>query len=227
MESGIIRAMILSLLLMFSGVVNALEELILLGEIAASTADQLTTLSKQFKFQENQYKEMKKLLGSYPSSSASQDIEALFQLMQKGDALAISASTINSQFEKTFSGYTQAKDFDKAYQSWAKTSHDSIGASLNVAHEQSKQIKKEEEVFSKLRTMAKKPEGQMQALQIGSQIALEQASQMQKLRTLIMAQMQAETAYMAANQQQKDNQKAVEKNFFEFKNVMKPHYKGF
>ena len=221
--------------LVFSGVAcAAVEEVLVLLEIATSTADQLVTLGKQLKTQKEQlsmgktqYNEMKKLLGKYPNTNVSQDIDDLFRLMNQGDALAISASTLNTQFQKTYGGYEQSKNFDKSYQNWSKTSHDSLGASLNVAHEQSKQMKREEQVFSELRELAKKPEGQMQAMQIGSQIALEQASQMQKLRALMMSQMQAQNAYMAASQQQKDNQKAAEKNFFEYKSVMKSHYKGF
>jgi P-type conjugative transfer protein TrbJ len=45
----------------------------------------------------------------------------------------------------------------------------------------------------------------MQALQVGTQISVEQVAQLQKLRTLMMAQIQAQNAFMAGEQQQKDN----------------------
>ena len=45
---------------------------------------------------------------------------------------------------------------------------------------------------------------------------MEQVAQLQKLRALLMAQMQAQNAYMAGQQQQKDNVKAAEENFYKY-----------
>ena len=45
-------------------------------------------------------------------------------------------------------------------------------------------------------------------LKTGNQIAVETATQMQKLRSLMMAQMQAQNAYMAAQEQKDSSRKA-------------------
>ncbi|MCL6467724.1 MAG: P-type conjugative transfer protein TrbJ, partial [Ralstonia sp.] len=119
-----------------------------------------------------------------------------------------------TQFQNTYSGFTQATKFSTAYKNWSKTTMDSIKGSLAAANLQANQFSTEEGTLSALRSMSQSSGGQLQALQTGTQIAVEQASQLQKLRGLMMAQMQAQNAYMAGNQQDKDNRKAAEENFF-------------
>jgi len=47
-------------------------------------------------------------------------------------------------------------------------------------------------------------------------VAVEQVAQLQKLRALMMAQMQAQNTYMAGQQQEKDNVKAAEETFYKY-----------
>jgi P-type conjugative transfer protein TrbJ len=57
----------------------------------------------------------------------------------------------------------------------------------------------------------------MQAIQIGNEIAGQQVVQLQKLRQLAMAQMQAQNAYMAAQEQKEMVNRAAEEQFFRYR----------
>jgi P-type conjugative transfer protein TrbJ len=90
--------------------------------------------------------------------------------------------------------------FDDLLDDWAETSMDSIKGAMLAANRQADEFESEEEVFAEFRNLSSSVDGQMEAISVGNQIAVEQAVQMQKLRQLMMAQMQAQNAYMASDQ---------------------------
>ncbi len=196
------------------------------AELVTSVAQQAQQLATQLQ----QYQTMLTNLQNIPNQiwgPIQQDLMALQNVVKQGQALSFAASNVVQQFENTYTGFTQAPKFVTAYKQWSKTSMDSIKGSLAAANLQANQFATEEGTLSALRSMSQSSVGQLQALQVGSQIAVEQAAQMQKLRGLIMAQMQAQNAYMAGNQQEKDNRKAAEEGFFVKTNPNGKPYKTF
>jgi P-type conjugative transfer protein TrbJ len=147
-------------------------------------------------------------------SSIAHDLQGVMHVVQQGQALAFSASNISQEFKSKFPGFVQPVNYTASYKSWSDTVMDSIRGSLAAASLQSHQFATEEATLAQLRVMSQSAEGRMQALQIGTQISVEQVAQLQKLRALVMAQMQAQDAYMAAQQQQKDAVKAAEESFY-------------
>lgn len=173
------------------------------AELVTQVAQQAQQLATQLQ----QYQTMLTNLQNIPNQiwgPIQQDLMALQQVAAQGQALSFAASNVVQQFENTYTGFKKAGDFVTQYKDWSKRSMDSIKGSLAAANKQFNQFATEEGTLAQLRSMSQSSVGQLQALQVGSQIAVEQAAQLQKLRGLIMAQMQAQNAFLATQQQQKD-----------------------
>ena len=91
---------------------------------------------------------------------------------------------------------------------------DTIVASMRAAQLQERQFATEEELMNTLQLMGETAGGRMQAIQIGNQIAAQQVRQTQKLRALVMAQMQMQASFMAFQANEKDNDQARSEKYF-------------
>ena len=141
-------------------------------------------------------------------SSIQNDLMGVMNVVKQGEALAFSLSNIGDQFKLKFPGFKPTTDFITDYKRWSQTLRDTIKGTLEAANLQSQQFSTEEGVINQLRSMSSSNQGRLQALQTGNQIAVEVAAQLQKLRALSMAQMQAQNAYMAKEEQEKDTVRA-------------------
>lgn len=184
-------------------------------ELMHQTLQQAEELSNQLKMLEDMAQNLKNIPNQI-WTPASQHLQSLMNVVKQGQSLAFSSANIGEQFQQRFKGFVQAEDFQAEYKNWSNTVRDSLRTALEAASLQSQQFASEEDALSALRSMSQSAEGRMQALQVGTQISVEQVAQLQKLRELMMAQIQAQNAYMAGEQQQKDNVKAAEENFYKY-----------
>lgn len=179
------------------------------AELVTQVAQQAQQLATELQ----QYQTMIQNLQNIPNqvwSSVQNDLVQLAQVANTGQALSFAASNIAQQFEAAYPGYaTQSVKFATAYKGWSQKSLDSIKGALSAAGKQYADFANEAAVLNSLRTMSQSSSGQLQALQTGTQIAVEQAAQLQKLRGLIMAQMQSQANYQAAQQAEKDASRAA------------------
>lgn len=141
-------------------------------------------------------------------SSIQNDLMGVMNVVKQGEALAFSLSNIGEQFKLKFPGFKTTTDFIGDYKKWSQTLRDTIKGTLEAANLQSQQFATEEGVINQLRSMSQSNTGRLQALQTGNQIAVETTAQLQKLRALAMAQMQAQNAYMAKQEQERDSENA-------------------
>ena len=184
-------------------------------ELMHQTLQQAEELSNQLQMLNNMAQNLKNIPDQIWTPAFS-NLQSLMNVVRQGEALAFSASNISEDFQYKFKGFVPATNFQTDYKTWSNTVRDSIRASLSAANLQSQQFATEEAALATLRSMSQSSEGRMQAIQVGNQVAVEQVAQLQKLRALMMAQMQAQNAYMAGQQQQRDNSKAAEETFYKY-----------
>ncbi|NQY75143.1 MAG: P-type conjugative transfer protein TrbJ [Candidatus Margulisbacteria bacterium] len=139
----------------------------------------------------------------------------LNQVVQDGHALAYSMSNIDEVFASRYLGYKKYQQLQlnddgyvTQYQVWSRTNQDTIRASLKAANLQSQQFNDEEETLNQLEQMSESSHGRLQAIQVGNQIATQQVRQTQKLRQLMMSQMQMQGAYLATQTDMQDAENA-------------------
>ena len=134
-----------------------------------------------------------------------QEIAPLLQVVQQGQAIAYTMANVGQQFQVRFPDFNNwmnanfgAQNFMQSYRQWYTTQRDAISGALRVANLQAGQFQNENQVMAQLNAMGNNAQGRMQALQVGAQIANQQVQQMQKLRQLVMSQMNMQANYMAA-----------------------------
>lgn len=129
--------------------------------------------------------------------------DALLQLdtlAKQGKAIAYGAADLDEQFRAAYQGFAHYRDHPRTsenrqtyadlYRDWVQRGHDSIRGALRATGLQSRQFRTETARMRQLETQLMSAAGTQQALQAGSLIASHQVSQLQKLRQLMMSQMQ-------------------------------------
>lgn len=173
------------------------------------------TQAQQLVQQINMYQSMLKNLQNIPTQMFSPimaDLAQVQSIAKGGLALSFASSNIASQMGDTYKGFTQADKFKDSYQKWSQTTMDSIKGTLEAHKMTMDQFSTEESTMSTLRSHLGSSGGALQALQAGGEIAAEQVSQLQKLRQTMVAQSQAQTAFMAQATAEKDNRNAAVDN---------------
>jgi P-type conjugative transfer protein TrbJ len=86
--------------------------------------------------------------------------------------------------------------------------------SLRAAGLQGQQLSNAQSVLAQLRTMSTGAGGQMQAVEVGNQIAEQQVEQLMSLRQLMLTDLQSKQAYQAEQiQKEQADQAALEQLF--------------
>ena len=85
---------------------------------------------------------------------------------------------------------------------------------MKAANLQQEQFATEEETIKTIEKLSATSQGRMEAIQAGNMIAAQQVSQIQKLRSLMMSQMQMQSSYLTFEANQKDASKARSVEFF-------------
>lgn len=145
---------------------------------------------------------------------ASSDLAALTQAVSVGQGISYTMSNVASAFQQQYPGYQAPQNFGQSYQQWGQNSLSSISAALQAAGLQSSQFSTERAALSAIQMLANNPLGQTQAIQAGTEIASAQVDQLQKLRQLMMAQIQAQGAYMANQTQTQQAGMAMQQQHF-------------
>jgi type IV secretion system protein TrbJ len=166
---------------------------------SAQMYEQVQNTIKQVQYMEQQLKN----LTAAPQmiwGQAQADLQQLAQLVAKGQALGYALSNIDQQFASKYPAYNGValrNNFQGASKTWTQTSLDSLKAALSTAGLQSNQFATEQAAMDSIQNIAAGAPGQLQATQAGVMVAGQQVQQLQKLRQLFMAQMQAQNAFMA------------------------------
>lgn len=162
--------------------------------------EQYATQLRQWEIQMQQYANAVQNTLNIPRqvwNSITTDLMGVSQIVRNGRSLAYSASNIAEQFSNTFKGYNSPTNFKQAYSGWTASTLDTLKGVFSANQMQSAQFAKEEDTLIYLRSKSESAAGQMQALQVGAQIAEQQVQQLQKLRQLMMVQASAQNAYLA------------------------------
>ena len=149
----------------------------------------------------------------------SRDLQQLAQVVQGGHALAYSMANLDAQFRSRFPGYAYAwtpNAFYSNYAQWSDASLDTTYSTLAGVGLQSQQLQDEQTILEALRQQAQNPVGQMDAIQVGTEISEQEVEQLMKLRELMMLDLQSKQAYQAAQIQKEDADVGAQQQFFNY-----------
>jgi P-type conjugative transfer protein TrbJ len=136
-------------------------------------------------------------------STISGDLNDLANVVNTGNGLAYGMANLADQFTATYPGYSSnpSTNYAQQYQTWSKSTLSTFQNTLRAVGLHASQLNNEQTVLSALKQMSQSDTGAMQAVQTGNQIAVEEVAQLQKLRALMLADMQSKQSYFAAETQ--------------------------
>ena len=147
--------------------------------------------------------------------SIQQDLGQLAQIVQGGQALAYSMGNLDAQFRNTFPGYSSSNSgYFNSSKKWSQTSLDTTLSTLRAVGLQGQQLNSAQSVLAQLRLMSTGAGGQMQAAEVGNQIAEQQVEQLMALRQLMLVDLQSKQAYQAEQIQKEQADKAALEQMF-------------
>jgi P-type conjugative transfer protein TrbJ len=149
------------------------------------------------------------------------ELRQVTALLDQTRSLSVTSADLDGQFAEKYQDYdayladkldTQA--LGAKYQQWSKDTNSSVLTTLKAANIQARQIEGDEaSLFTELEGLSDTAEGRMQAIQVANQIALAAARQTQKLRQLMMMQLQLQANFIQTQMDRQAAEEAAYRNF--------------
>jgi P-type conjugative transfer protein TrbJ len=149
------------------------------------------------------------------------EIKQVTALLDQARSLSITSAGLDGKFAEKYKDYNayladklDSEALGAKYQQWSEDTTSSVLTTLKAANLQARQIEGDEAaLFTALERLSETAEGRMQAIQVANQIALAAARQTQKLRQLMLMQLQLQAN---AIQREADRQAAEEAAYRNF-----------
>jgi P-type conjugative transfer protein TrbJ len=189
------------------------------AELVAQVANQAQQLQQQIQ----QYELLAQNTAGLPNQiwgNAANDIARVNSLMAQSQALSASSSNLAAAFAARFPGYQQYASstitpaaMDGKYQQWSSDTNSTVLSTLQAAGLQTSQLQDEGSTLQQLEAMSGSAAGQMQALEVGNQLAAQTVMQGQKLRQLMVDNLNLEASYVQSQQDRDAVQAAALRQF--------------
>ncbi len=154
----------------------------------------------------------------WQSAGMEQTFSDLRQVVVGGQKVAFSLSSMDSSFKRLHPGYNNyvsgGVNFNQAYANWSDNTLRAVKNSASMIGIQSQSLQSEQSYLSELRARSASSGGQLQALQAGNDIGTAMVAQIQNLRALTMAQMDAQNQATASQQGREDTSREALSGFF-------------
>ena len=172
----------------------------------ADQALQLARQAEQLQVQLRSYEQMMQDGLALPDrmfGDVARDIASINNLMEQAQGLAYTATNLDQEFARrygSFDSYRQGGVSDSQlqdkYRQWSQEANSSVLTAMRSLGVQSQQMNSEAALLRQLQSRAGSARGQMEAIQVGNELAAESIAQTQKLRQLLMAQTQLQAQQM-------------------------------
>lgn len=131
----------------------------------------------------------------WQNQNMNQTFKDLYRIVDGGQRIAYTSKNLDTQLKNMSPSYGNALaslDLQSAYKNWSETTRDITKQALTWTSMEAEEMATEADLVRELSNTAQTADGQMKALTAGNRIGVAMIGQMQKLRTLQMAQMQAQ-----------------------------------
>jgi len=187
-------------------IVAAVQQTLSVAQEVQMVVNQGTQIVQQVQQLQNELQMLQNMLlnttpaGTVAWGDVQTALNSLGQAVQIGLSIPYTLGNVGSVFQSRFPGYVPPTDWPAEYDSWSTSVLDTLrgtlaSAGLNVADAPSVQA-----ALDRLRSANDAAQGRMEALQVGNQIASLQVEEVAKLRQLFAAQINAQNAYLGAQE---------------------------
>ena len=130
----------------------------------------------------------------WQDNGMSQTFHDLYQVVNNGQRMAYTLQSMDSQLRSLSPGYGQYANFDfqSGYKNWSDSTRNAVVSALQTGKAQAEDFNSEGDMIRELTNRSHSADGQVQAIQAGNEIGVAMIGQMQKLRQLQLAQLNAQ-----------------------------------
>lgn len=163
-----------------------------------SLVNQAKQLKNEISMLEYQAKNAKSL-----ATSEFRDISSLLNdamaITKQGQSISYHMKDLSTQFRNQFPNYTKQHpvDYRQAYDKWNQSTLDTLSSSLQSIGIVVSSADREHQLLQKLKQHSKSSRGHLQALQAINEVSTESIQQLQQLKSIVSAQANSQTAFMA------------------------------
>ncbi len=197
---------VLDLTNLVQNIITAVQQTLSVAQEISMVVNQGTQISQQVQQLEHELQMLENMaLHSRTSATVAwgdtdSALAALASAVDLGLAIPYSLSDVAGAFQERFPGYVAPSDWPAAYNEWSTSALDTLrgtlaSAGMNVADAPNVQA-----ALDALRNSNDSAQGRLEALQVGNQIASLQVEEMTKLRQLSAAHINAQNAYLGAQE---------------------------
>lgn len=184
---------------------NAIEQL----------AQQALMVAQQLEMIEYHAKSVKNLAnGKFDFGKIKPIYNNLNSIIDESNQLAHAMGQYDRAFRDKFPGYQTLTNYQEKYKNWADDTLNYIQYAYKASDLNYRDFRNEKDLTKTLYAMSENPEGQTQALQAGNMITINMLEQLQKMRQLQLAQMDAQNSYMASQVSKQAAAEAAADQFF-------------
>jgi type IV secretion system protein TrbJ len=187
----------------------------------AKQLQQVETQLQQYSTQLQQYANMVQNTVAIPQqiySSAMSDMAQVQGIMTRGSQLSFSnpgasMGTFSSFLSSASSVPANLTSQANQYATWSTQAKDGITSAMNAVNAQNTQLSTDNSTMTRLQSQATGSTGQMQAIQNSAEISAQGVRETEKLRQLMMVQIQLEANKQSLDSQQDSQSQAQWQNF--------------
>lgn len=150
-------------------------------------------------------------MATHPFEPFAAALQGIYQISTNANSIVYALDKMDVQFNDTFRGFIPPSKGGRAaynlqYRQWYDSTNAAIQTSLSRAGVNANQLMTSDGMRKALASLASTPQGQNQAIQLGTQVGLIQADSLKRLETLMMTDIQNKSM-IAGYQLQQDNAK--------------------
>lgn len=200
------QALVLDLTNLIQNIISAVQQVLSVTQQVQQLTNEATQIVNQVEQITHQLEMLAdmELQAALGSSSAWGEVESaldtLAQAIALGQSLPYHLSNLESQFQQRFPGYVPPTDFPAQYAEWSQTALDTLLGTLRSAGRNVGDVSSVEAALDSLRGANDSASGRNQLIQVGNALASLQVEEMAKLRQLFAAQINAQSAYLGAQE---------------------------
>lgn len=184
------------------------------AETVQQTMNQIQSLQNQVESINYQIQNLKDL-DVHNWGDAKAQLDRLGRIAQDGQAMAYSLVDLNERWNEKFRGYEQWEQevqtndmVTQQYREWGEMMQDTSYSALSLANEMSAVQAEDEQTMVELQNSSSSAQGAMQVAQAGNEIAAQTTRQLQKMQTLLQADMQMTATSIALAEEKAAQQQA-------------------
>ena len=203
----------------FGGVATEVTQLVNMAQLFLQVAEQIKTYIKLVEQYENMLENSEKLEELFYDRGIDLFLELAESLVEDG-VISYSSETIAEDFAQEYPGYEVYAELEASewtpeminekYIEWNEGHQNNVTTALEAVSLQNAEYEGEMELIEAIKVHSATAVGRNGLIQAGNEAAVAQLAQMQKLRQLIMTQIQMQANYISYEQDKEAAQKGVE-----------------